>query len=51
MVFLVRDLLADDAQQQALQQRIQGGLLHKRETHFLHQGDSGITPNLSVIGG
>ncbi|EMH0134143.1 TPA: GTP 3',8-cyclase MoaA [Proteus mirabilis] len=47
----LRDLLADDAQQQALQQRIQGGLLHKRETHFLHQGDSGITPNLSVIGG
>ncbi|MGO3799734.1 MAG: GTP 3',8-cyclase MoaA [Vibrio casei] len=47
----LRDLLADDTQQEALQQRIQGGLLHKRETHFLHQGDSGITPNLSVIGG
>ncbi|RLR57959.1 GTP 3',8-cyclase MoaA, partial [Pseudomonas aeruginosa] len=47
----LRDLLEDDSQQEALQQRIQGGLLYKRETHFLHQGDTGVTPNLSVIGG
>lgn len=46
----LRDFIADDSQQQALQQRIQGGLLHKRETDFLHQGDSGMTPNLSVGG-
>ncbi len=47
----LRDLLADDASLDALKRRIQGGLGHKRETHFLHQGDSGITPNLSFIGG
>ena len=34
MVIPLRDLLADDAQQQALQQRIQGGLLHAREHIF-----------------
>ncbi|MEQ1976553.1 GTP 3',8-cyclase MoaA [Xenorhabdus sp. SGI240] len=47
----LRDLLSDDASLDALKLRIQGGLRHKRETHFLHQGDSGITPNLSFIGG
>ncbi|WP_208612549.1 GTP 3',8-cyclase MoaA [Xenorhabdus vietnamensis] len=47
----LRDLLSDDASFDALKLRIQGGLRHKRETHFLHQGDSGITPNLSFIGG
>lgn len=47
----LRDLLGDDNQNEALKARIQGGLKFKRETHFLHMGDSGITPNLSVIGG
>ncbi|SLM62587.1 MULTISPECIES: GTP 3',8-cyclase MoaA [Dickeya] len=47
----LRDLLADDSQQQALEQRISGGLSHKRQAHFLHEGDSGITPNLAFIGG
>ncbi|MBD2812102.1 GTP 3',8-cyclase MoaA [Xenorhabdus sp. Vera] len=47
----LRDLLYDGASLEALKLRIQGGLRHKRETHFLHQGDSGITPNLSFIGG
>ncbi|CDL83112.1 GTP 3',8-cyclase MoaA [Xenorhabdus szentirmaii] len=47
----LRDLLSDDALLDDLKLRIQGGLSHKRETHFLHQGDSGITPNLSFIGG
>ncbi|AYA39722.1 GTP 3',8-cyclase MoaA [Xenorhabdus nematophila] len=47
----LRDLLSDDSSLEALKLRIQGGLRHKRETHFLHQGDSGITPNLSFIGG
>ncbi|MFD0709293.1 GTP 3',8-cyclase MoaA [Photorhabdus akhurstii] len=47
----LRDLLASEEQLGDLKLRIQGGLRHKRETHFLHQGDSGITPNLSVIGG
>nr|WP_255705549.1 GTP 3',8-cyclase MoaA [Xenorhabdus sp. PB61.4] len=47
----LRDLLSDDGSLNDLKLRIQGGLRHKRETHFLHQGDSGITPNLSFIGG
>ncbi|MDU6089595.1 hypothetical protein Q6295_40945, partial [Klebsiella pneumoniae] len=24
---------------------------HKKQTHFLHQGNTGITQNLSYIGG
>ncbi|KLN97123.1 GTP 3',8-cyclase MoaA [Moellerella wisconsensis] len=47
----LRDLLADDSCNEELKSRIQRGLTSKRETHFLHQGNSGITPNLSVIGG
>lgn len=47
----LRDLLADDSQQQALQQRIVHTLRNKKQTHFLHQGDTGDTPNLSYIGG
>ncbi|XPE47609.1 hypothetical protein ACNKHO_04810 [Shigella flexneri] len=51
MVALWRDLLADDAQQQALEERIAEALTHKKQTHFLHQGNTGITQNLSYIGG
>ncbi|MDT3251535.1 GTP 3',8-cyclase MoaA [Serratia sp. root2] len=47
----LRDLLADDAQLEELKQRIQGGLMSKKQTHFLHQNNSGITQNLSFIGG
>lgn len=47
----LRDLLADDSQQFALEQRIAGALAHKKQTHFLHQGNTGITRNLSYIGG
>ncbi len=47
----LRDLLADDSHNEQLKSRIQSALTFKRETHFLHQGNSGITPNLSVIGG
>ncbi len=47
----LRDLLADDGQLEALKARIQSGLLSKKQTHFLHQGNSGITQNLSFIGG
>jgi len=47
----LRDLLADDSQQEALQQRIASSLSHKKQTHFLHQGNTGITQNLSFIGG
>lgn len=47
----LRDLLADDQQQQALQQRIASALGEKKKTHFLHQGQTGHTQNLSFIGG
>lgn len=47
----LRDLMADDDQLDALKMRISGGLSSKKKTHFLHQGNSGITQNLSFIGG
>ena len=47
----LRDLLAYDAQQDELQARIAHSLGQKKQTHFLHQGQTGITQNLSFIGG
>ncbi|WP_426445238.1 GTP 3',8-cyclase MoaA [Siccibacter colletis] len=47
----LRELLQDDSQQAALEARIAGALSHKKQTHFLHQGNTGITQNLSYIGG
>ena len=47
----LRDLLEDDAQQSALEERISAALLEKKQTHFLHQNNTGITQNLSYIGG
>ena len=44
--------VADYRQQQpALEARISEALTHKKQTHFLHQGNTGITQNLSYIGG
>ena len=47
----LRDLLAHDDQQTELQARIARSLATKKQTHFLHQGNTGITQNLSFIGG
>lgn len=47
----LRDLLAEDAQQPELEARISAALAQKKQTHFLHQGQTGITQNLSYIGG
>lgn len=47
----LRDLLAEDAQQPELEARIAAALAQKKQTHFLHQGQTGITQNLSYIGG
>lgn len=47
----LRDLLRADDQQAALQARIASSLAEKKQTHFLHQGNSGMTQNLSSIGG
>ena len=47
----LRDLLEDDSQIGALQQRLREALVDKKATHFLHEGHSGMTPNLASIGG
>ena len=47
----LRDLLQADAQQLLLQERIQSSLAQKKQTHFLHQGMTGMARNLSYIGG
>lgn len=47
----LRDLLASDDTQDELQARIAGALAYKKQTHFLHDGNTGITQNLSYIGG
>ncbi|WP_284694869.1 GTP 3',8-cyclase MoaA [Photobacterium galatheae] len=47
----LRDLLASDDQLPELQARIASSLGQKKQTHFLHQGKTGITQNLSFIGG
>ena len=47
----LRDLLEDHRQKPLLTQRIREQLSFKRQTHFLAQGDSGITPHLASIGG
>ncbi|MDY4332521.1 GTP 3',8-cyclase MoaA [Pectobacterium brasiliense] len=47
----LRDLLADDRHLDDLKMRISGGLSTKKQAHFLHEGNSGITQNLSFIGG
>lgn len=47
----LRDLLQHDDQHAELIQRLKQALEHKRDSHFLHQGDSGITPHLASIGG
>ncbi|MYM57990.1 GTP 3',8-cyclase MoaA [Vibrio sp. OCN044] len=47
----LRDLLQQDSQQQALIDRIQGQLQTKAVSHFLHDGNAGMTPHLASIGG
>lgn len=47
----LRDLLQQDEQQPLLLARIRQTLKDKRISHFLHEGDAGITPHLAAIGG
>lgn len=47
----LRDLLQQSSQQHALIERINTSLLDKKQTHFLHDGLTGMTENLSSIGG
>ncbi|WP_200765765.1 GTP 3',8-cyclase MoaA [Vibrio nigripulchritudo] len=47
----LRDLLQRDDQESELIQRISQQLQNKSVSHFLHDGNSGITPHLASIGG
>ena len=48
--YSLRDYLQQDDQISELQEKILQLMNFKRETHFLHQGDSGATPHLASIG-
>ncbi|GIU25255.1 GTP 3',8-cyclase MoaA [Shewanella schlegeliana] len=47
----LRDLLQTPDQQAELIERLQGQLAQKKETHFLHDGITGVTQHLASIGG
>lgn len=47
----LRDLLEQDEQEQVLIERIQAQLQTKKISHFLHDGNTGMTPHLASIGG
>ncbi|MGC9461157.1 GTP 3',8-cyclase MoaA [Vibrio genomosp. F10] len=47
----LRDLLESDSQKQGLISRISEQLQNKSQSHYLHDGNSGITPHLASIGG
>ena len=47
----LRDLLQDASQRDELISRLHGQLAQKKETHFLHQGITGVTQHLASIGG
>ncbi|WP_261902899.1 GTP 3',8-cyclase MoaA [Vibrio fortis] len=47
----LRDFLQQDEQEDALIARIQAELQTKSVSHFLHDGNSGMTPHLASIGG
>ncbi|MCL1138288.1 GTP 3',8-cyclase MoaA [Shewanella pneumatophori] len=47
----LRDLLQSTDQQAELIERLHGQLAQKKETHFLHDGITGVTQHLASIGG
>ncbi|HFQ5056180.1 GTP 3',8-cyclase MoaA [Vibrio vulnificus] len=47
----LRDLLQEDSQESALIERIQAELQTKSVSHFLNDGNTGMTPHLASIGG
>ena len=47
----LRDLLERDEQENELIERIQAQLQTKSVSHFLHDGNTGMTPHLASIGG
>lgn len=49
--YSLRPLLQSDDQQEELQDKIMSLMNFKKSTHFLHEGNTGITPHLASIGG
>lgn len=49
--YSLRPLLQADSQSGELQDKILSLLKYKKETHYLHQGETGMTPHLASIGG
>lgn len=49
--YSLRPLLQEDSQGCELQDKILSLLKYKKETHYLHQGNTGMTPHLASIGG
>ncbi|EGQ8074737.1 GTP 3',8-cyclase MoaA [Vibrio vulnificus] len=47
----LRDLLQQDSQETALIERVQAELQTKSVSHFLNDGNTGMTPHLASIGG
>ncbi|MDB0034761.1 GTP 3',8-cyclase MoaA [bacterium] len=47
----LRDLLQDASYRTELIERLHGQLAQKKETHFLHDGITGVTQHLASIGG
>ena len=47
----LRDLLQNDDQIEALQARICSLLPIKKPSHYLHDGATGLTPHLALLGG
>ncbi|WP_076414036.1 GTP 3',8-cyclase MoaA [Shewanella sp. UCD-KL12] len=47
----LRDLLQHENQRSELVERLHGQLAAKKETHFLHDGITGVTQHLASIGG
>ncbi|MBV1907807.1 MAG: GTP 3',8-cyclase MoaA [Kangiellaceae bacterium] len=49
--YSIRHLLQSEGQRVELKNKLCELLTHKKKTHFLHDNNTGITPNLSSIGG
>ena len=49
--FSVRELLQSESQKEILKSTLCQLLTKKRKQHYLHDNDTGVTPNLSSIGG
>lgn len=49
--YSLRSYLQDDGQIDELQEKILSLMKYKRDTHYLHQGETGMTEHLASIGG